>query len=126
MSFNDINFIFLFLPVFLLIYYWLPSFCRNTVLLLGSIAFFLVGGFKNPVILILPVAEIILAYLLALGMDAKRRLALPLLIVYLAGAFGVLLGFKYAGLFTGESIVLPAGISFYTCLLYTSTKALFL
>ncbi len=114
MSFNDINFIFLFLPVFLLIYYGLPSFCRNTVLLLGSIAFFLVGGFKNPVILILPVAEIILAYLLALGMNAKRRLALPLLIVYLAGAFGVLLGFKYAGLFTGESIVLPAGISFYT------------
>ncbi len=42
-SFASLEFMFRFLPVFLIIYYAFPTKHRNTILLIGSIVFYAVG-----------------------------------------------------------------------------------
>ena len=43
MQFNSIEFVFYFLPVFLLAYYKLPKSWRSSILLLGSVVFYLLN-----------------------------------------------------------------------------------
>ena len=48
MVFSSIEFIFLFLPVFLTVYYLLPKGGRNFWLFVGSIFFYALGSLKTP------------------------------------------------------------------------------
>ena len=47
MALHSLEFIFIFLPVFLLLYYRLPARFRNLLLLVGSLAFYLLGALAS-------------------------------------------------------------------------------
>ena len=125
MVFSSLNFLFLFFPAVLAVYFLVPFRAKNAVLLLASIFFYAWG---EPVYVILMMLNILLNYVTGLQMEAasdrrKRKFQL---------AAGVavnllLLGFfKYSGFLvgiignvTGITIAwkepgLPIGISFYT------------
>lgn len=114
MVFSSLEFLFVFLPVFLFIYYLVPQRFRNWPLLLGSIAFYAYGARSHPWILLLFFSLNLLAYVIGSLMETNPSQRKGLLIGALCVIFGSLLGFKYAGFFTGTIILLPLGISFYS------------
>ena len=112
MVFSSFEFLFRFLPVFLLIYFLCPKKFRNIVLFAGSIAFYTIGEAEYVLLL---VASVLINYLIGLGMYPKaeggrgirQKVLLFLALFY---NFGWLFFFKYSGV-AGH---LPMGISFYT------------
>ena len=128
MVFSSPLFLFLFFPVFFLLYYLLKGRARICWLLLGSLVFYAWG---EPVYVLLMAGEILLIWGCGLGIRRARSLgnrkaAAALLVLGIATALGALLYFKYANLFVTEfrriagirkkwkDIALPIGISFYT------------
>lgn len=124
MSFSDLTFLFYFLPLFFAVYYIVPFRFKNTVLVLGSAAFYFLGaGVRDCVLL---GASIVLHYALARGMEGRTVRARRALLVFglCVDLFG-LVYFKYAafllenlGKLTGTAfslveLALPLGISFY-------------
>ena len=131
MVFSSNSFIFVFLPVFLVLYYIFPAKFRNLLLFLGSLVFY---SFGEPYYLFLILCSITVNYLIGRGMerfegrDFERALLLILSLLY---NFGILLFFKYTNFFIENinaalrlvqipwrfytwNITLPLGISFYT------------
>ena len=99
MVFSSLEFIFRFLPIFLLAYFATPAKHRNAVLAVGSLVFYAVG---EPVYVFLMMASIAANYFLALGIAKHRdknsgRLLLALAVLI---DFGALFFFKYLGFFT--------------------------
>lgn len=129
MVFSSLEFLFLFLPLFLLVYYLLPLRGKNIFLFLGSLVFYGFGIAWNIYYLVLIIASVLLNFLAAKGMEHCRRKnrirrgeetagkssmgEKVILTLSLCYNFGLLLFFKYAGSFV-ENIILPIGISFYT------------
>ncbi len=124
MLFSSKEFIFIFLPVFLLIYYLVPRRGKNVVLFIGSILFYAFGELKYvPLMLLALVVNYIFAIFIegckiqtridGLDKNPKQTVFLILALVY---NFGVLFVFKYFTFFTGiqSGLTLPLGISFYT------------
>lgn len=125
MLFSSVEFLFRFLPVFMLIYLLVPEKYRNFVLLSGSILFYGVG---EPYYVLLLVLSILINYQAGKQiLDKREKMGKVILILSLLYNFGVLFVFKYWDfvaeninrLFAGEpipllSLVLPLGISFYT------------
>lgn len=131
MVFSSLEFLFVFLPIFLVFYYCLPDKYRNSLLFAGSILFY---GIGEPTYLFLILYSVLVNYLFGLliarYMDCPIRKKL-LLAVSLLYNFGLLFYFKYMDFFlenvntvlrlNGSSLqftllqlVLPLGISFYT------------
>lgn len=128
MVFSSLEFLFLFLPLFLLVYYLLPLKGKNGFLFIGSLVFYGFGISWNIYYMALIIVSVVLNFLAAEGIEHFRRkkriqnreaseeksagekIVLVLALLY---DFGILLFFKYAGFFI-ENIVLPIGISFYT------------
>lgn len=122
MAFSNAIFLFVFLPVTLLLYYVSQKEYRNFILLLASLVFYACG---EPGIVFLMIFSIICNYLFALAIErfSRRRLFLIISVVY---NLGILFVFKYLGfslsafnlLFRQNipvaEIALPIGISFYT------------
>ena len=112
MVFSSFEFLFRFLPVFLMIYFIAPEKFRNLVLFAGRIVFYTYGG-AGYVLLLL--ASVVVNYLIgvemnslwARGSDISRRVLLFTALFY---DFGMLFFFKYSGM----TEKLPLGISFYT------------
>ena len=118
-SFASLEFIFRFLPVFLILYYAFPTKHRNTILLLGSTVFYAVG---EPVFVLLLVFLTWLNYFIGNQMwkqhcgyeirrwhkIARKKYLIAIVVVDVL----VLLVFKALGLFVSGSL-LPLGISFY-------------
>lgn len=125
MLFSGMPFLFYFLPVVLILYFIVPKFLKNTVLLLASLIFY---GWGEPMYLFLMIASILLGYFLGMAIDKSKTKALKKLFLALSVISSILLlgFFKYADFFiynfnavTGLSvallkIALPIGISFYT------------
>ncbi|MDE6739571.1 MAG: MBOAT family protein [Lachnospiraceae bacterium] len=136
MVFSSLEFLFRFLPVFMLIYLIVPAKYRNIVLLAGSLIFYGVG---EPYFVLLLILSVLLNYGLSRYMfweprtpqkDRERRRARrrkTALISALVIDFGILFVFKYWDFTAGvindlanrETIpflmlALPLGISFYT------------
>ena len=125
MLFSSLVFLWIFLPVVLVLYRFLPGRGKNALLLAASLFFYAWG---EPVYILLMLGSITLNYLggLALAPLSGRRRALVLAAVVAANL--LLLGYyKYygfaadtlAGLFGRQvlpmrDIALPLGISFYT------------
>ena len=112
MVFSSFEFLFRFLPAFLIIYFITPKKFRNAVLFLGSIAFYTYGEAQYVLLLL---ASVTVNYVIACSMyktpeDGRGRRQAVLLILALCYDFGMLFFFKYSGLTTK----LPLGISFYT------------
>lgn len=112
MVFSSFEFLFRFLPIFLLIYYVTPKKYKNFTLFAGSILFYTIGEAEYVLLLL---ACLLINYLLGRmmyrdameGRGARQRFLLILALCY---DFGVLFYYKYSG-FSDE---LPLGISFYT------------
>ena len=135
MLFCSIEFIFFFLPVFLLVYFLVPQSWSNVVLFAGSLFYYWYGEREYFILILL---SLVIHYALWLFCAGKsRRVRRICLVIMLAYSFGMLFTFKYLDFFTenwnllgawlaarGSSIVLPQlepphltlplGISFYT------------
>ncbi len=119
-SFASLEFLFRFLPVFLIIYFIVPAKYKETVLLAFSIFFYAVG---EPAFILVFVALTFLNYLLAMQVykagegyslhdwQIRKRKRFMIAAVILDGA--VLVVFKLLGGLVDNSL-LPLGISFYT------------
>ena len=116
MSFSSLSFLFFFLPPVLLLYHLHPSpRYRNGVLIAASLLFYAWGA---PKALPLLVGTAALVWLCGLGMEKGRGFCFPLAVGFVLGS---LMLFKYLGFFAGIlgtrpgfSLLLPAGISFYS------------
>ena len=125
MVFSSLNFLFIFLPVVLILYYLVPFRLKNLILLIASIIFYAWG---EPVYVILMVLNIAFNYVvgrnfatLTVAKERKKQLVIAIIVNLLLLGF-----FKYAGLFVQTvggifgaepsftGLPLPIGISFYT------------
>lgn len=133
MVFSSIDFIFKFLPVFMVIYYISSYKWKNFYLFAGSLLFYYFGVKDQPIYLGLLVLSVLVNHRLGMLMggsqlDAVRKKYLACGIIY--NLFWLVL-FKYSGFFVENvntlfklagigaelpaySIALPIGISFYT------------
>lgn len=128
MVFSSVEFILIFLPVFLIAYYITPVSYRNVILLLGSLVFYAYG---EPKFVFLLIASMFVNYLLARGIvfQNSKSVAVELsdrknvspsisrsffnklcFLIALILNLALLLVFKIAP----EKIGLPLGISFFT------------
>ena len=131
MLFSSIPFLYYFLPIVLIVYFAVPKWAKNAVLLLSSLIFY---GWGEPKYVLLMIATIAAFYGCGLGIGSAKgekgkKLWLTASIVI---GIALLTVFKYADFFlqsfaavTGLSIpllklALPIGISFYTfqCMSY--------
>ncbi len=125
MVFSSLEFIFRFLPVFMLVYYLVPRAWKNAVILLGSIVFY---AFGEPKYVLLIVASVAVNFFLAKIMAASRRRVVRGFVFAVDIIFNVavLVIFKYLAFiitningclgtaYTVPELTLPLGISFYT------------
>ena len=125
MLFNSMVFLWIFLPILLIIYFLINPKYRNFVLLFFSLLFYSWG---EPKYILLMLVSIITNYFMGLFISkAKKKRRLLLLIIDILLNLGVLAYFKYANFFIDninnvfgagsiplQNISLPIGISFYT------------
>ncbi len=136
MVFSSLEFIFRFLPIFLIFYYITPNQYKNAILLMGSICFYALG---EPVYVILILLSVLINFVIGKRIDncgSREKGKRVWLILALLYNVGMLVAFKYTGFFieninqwihflgirTGNglallpevNIILPLGISFYT------------
>ena len=136
MLFSSVEFLFRFLPIFMIVYLLMPAKYRNVVLLAGSLIFYGVG---EPYFVLLLVISVLINFALSQYMfwepkspqnnrklKAKKRRKRALILALLFD-FGTLFVFKYWDFAAGNvnglagsrivpllSLALPLGISFYT------------
>ncbi len=126
MSFTTIEFMFRFLPIFLIVYYVVPTRYKNMILLIGSFVFYAWGQHFYLLLLML---SIVVNYTFGRLIGERQAQRKPLLILGLIYNFGLLVFFKYTNFFIENinalltathvqiptiSVVMPLGISFYT------------
>ena len=126
MSFTTIEFMFRFLPIFLIVYYVVPTRYKNLILLIGSFVFYALGQHFYLLLLML---SIVVNYTFGRLIGERRAQKKLLLVLGLIYNFGLLVFFKYTNFFIENinallmathvqiptiSVVMPLGISFYT------------
>lgn len=133
MVFSSLNFIFLFLPVFLLIYFISPARLKNTCLLLGSLVFYFYGVMDKPVYMGLLLLSLAVNYRLGVLIGRRKKSAVRTYWLICGITYNLLwlFLFKYSAFFAGNINIcldaigmkhfipvkeweLPIGISFYT------------
>ena len=110
MVFSSLEFIFIFLPLFLLIYYIAPFKWKNLIFFIGSAIFYAWGSLEYPEYWLFFLFAIIMNYLVGLAIYAfpqHKKMQMNFTIIY--NIFPLAL-FKI----TINNIVLPVGISFFT------------
>lgn len=123
MVFSSVTFLFLFLPVSLLLYYLVPKKLKNFILLITSLIFYAWG---EPVYVILMLYSILMNYGTGLLIEQEpkhKKLILTFAVILNLFVIGF---FKYYGFLVGNinalfgtdipirELALPVGISFYT------------
>ena len=123
MVFSSLTFLFLFLPISLIIYYLLPKKFMNLWLFIVSIIFYSCGGFWYAILFL---TEIIWNWIfgILIGNSKNKKVKMFLFITCITFDISILVFFKYidslinvaGGFFnsTLSKLVLPIGISFYT------------
>ena len=118
MLFSSLEFLYLFLPLTLALYFAVPRRARNLVLLLTSLVFY---GIGEPSYILLMIVTIAADYAFGLAIAHVPRRARLLLWSAVVFNLGLLGFFKYYNLFASVlsflpsvSVRLPIGISFYT------------
>lgn len=128
MVFSSIEFLFVFLPLTLLVYYIVPHKIRNLVLLLFSLLFY---GWGEPIYVFLMIFTILVDYvcgwLVGKWIRTDRRRAKAMMLLAICINLGLLGFFKYYDFFVSNlarlpflhwlhplGLSLPIGISFYT------------
>ena len=121
MLFTSISFLYYFLPIVLITYFVLPKKLRNTVLCVASLIFYFYG---EPKYIILMLAEILIAYIVALLINKHKSKSI--LVLGIVIHVGLLCVFKYTDFIVSNinslfntnlsllRLAIPIGISFYT------------
>lgn len=100
MLFSSLEFLFLFLPLTLVVYFFLPTVFRNYWLLAASLFFYAWG---EPTFLIFMIISIVFNYLMALRIDEipeESVLRKIMLAIDIMGNLSVLFVYKYLNFFT--------------------------
>lgn len=130
MVFSSIEFILVFLPVFLIVYFAIPAQWRNLWLFASSIAFYAAGTWDKPQYILILLLSVLVNFALGKTIEksSKPRFILAAGILYNLAWLGV---FKYADFIIDNinllsekfgdgnvtehwGLLLPIGISFYT------------
>ena len=121
MVFSETPFLFVFLPILLILYYLTPRRAKNYLLLAASLLFYFTG---EPRYTFLLIASALGNYLFALAIEGLPRAKKPFLILAVVLNIGTLVFFKFSAVWIGglnallgtsfEPFALPLGISFYT------------
>ena len=126
MVFSSLEFIFLFLPAFMILYGLVPTKYKNAILFAGSIFFYSIGVLKKPIYIVLFLLTILFNFIIGEFIDNFRRAGKLWLLIGIAFNFWWLAFFKYTGFTLNNiniflrndlpvrDIILPIGISFYT------------
>lgn len=133
MVFSSLEFIFIFLPIFLIVYFLAPADFKNLILFVGSILFYAVGTLDHPFYILLIAASVLVNFLIANTLESRKKGRRGWFLFGIFYNFGWLFLFKYADfLFSGinalfdtllpqlpfhlpeVNLLLPVGISFYT------------
>ena len=126
MVFSSLIFLFMYLPVTLLIYYIVPRKARNLFLFFINLVFY---GWGEPTLVLLMLASIVINYAGGYFVEKckpdKKKAKIPLIVTIIIDV-GILAFFKYGGMITDTinllpflhiktlEVSLPIGISFYT------------
>lgn len=127
MLFSSAVFLFLFLPIFLVIYFLTPLKLKNLTILIFSLAFYAWGEYQLVLLMIL---STLVDYTAGLVISSgRKKIGLAVSIIF---NIGILIYFKYVNFFIGSvkslfaslgvwdgdmtfiEVALPIGISFYT------------
>ena len=105
MIFSSLEFIFIFLPIFLISYFISPVRYKNYVILIGSIIFYLIGSWGHPYYVVLLIVDILFNYKIGqkIGKNKNRTTLI----------FGIIYNLFWLVLFKLK-LLLAIGISFYT------------
>ena len=120
MVFSTPIFLFIFLPIVLVLNYIIPKkyiAAKNTALLIASLLFYAWGEPKNVLLMLLSIAVNYACGLLLGKFDSDEKKRKIVLWVSVAFNLGLLFFFKYFNFVTGgrfPEIALPIGISFFT------------
>ena len=130
MVFSTIEFLFQFLPIFLVGYYLTPPRYRNVTLVAGSLIFYAIGsGWYTLLLILSALINYALSHAITRAKVRDPRQAKLLFILGLVYDFGMLVVFKYTNFLIGNlngllsvfhvslpaaKLILPLGISFYT------------
>ena len=121
MLFSSLEFIFLFLPITLCVYYLTPKKCKNLVIFVSGVIFYAFGEIRLLPIFLLTIAIDFAFGLLIERTAQKKALARALMVLAVIFNLSLLGYFKYFDLLRSSifgleplGILLPIGISFYT------------
>lgn len=126
MVFSSLEFLFIFLPAFMLVYGLVPKKYKNATIFAGSVIFYSVGAISRPVYILLFLLTIMFNFIIGEFIYNFRKASKLWLTVGIVFNFWWLIFFKYTGfLFENinalfhahlpvKDIILPIGISFYT------------
>lgn len=110
MIFSSLEFIFIFLPIFLMVYYLLPQKFRNLWIFIGSLIFYSYGSLDTPQYIIYFLITILLDFSLGQLIYDLPRFRKGFLMIALSFNLLPLAFFKI----TIDRIIFPIGISFFT------------
>ena len=126
MLFSSLSFLYMFLPLVLIIYYLVPKMLKNAVLLVFSLVFYFAG---EQELILLMLLSALLDFFCSLAIEhyrGNREIMRLFLVLSIVGNLSLLGYFKYANLVIQSinaildtqlhfmEIALPIGISFYT------------
>lgn len=126
MVFSSLEFIFLFLPAFMIVYGLVPKKYKNATIFAGSIIFYSMGVLKRPIYILLFLLTILFNFIIGEFIESYRKAGRLWLLLGILFNIGWLVFFKYTGFFIENvnvfvrddfllrDIILPIGISFYT------------
>ncbi|MDD6280001.1 MAG: MBOAT family protein [Oscillospiraceae bacterium] len=127
MVFSSLEFIFIFLPVFLLVYHNVSRRAQNLIVFAGSLIFYSYGVLETPIYILLMFVTILMNFITGQLIDYFRRAKRLLLLIGVCFNFFWLFIFKYTNFFIENTnslfpslnlplrnLILPIGISFYT------------
>ena len=100
MSFSSLEFIFLFLPIFLVIYYIFPKNMKNLILVIFSLIFYAIGVKSNPEYFILILLSTLINYILGILIEDNKKYSKYILSFGIVYDIGWLFIFKYFDFFS--------------------------
>ena len=114
MAFNSFSFIFIFFPVFLILYRQLPAKYCAAALCAGGLIFYALGVRSAPWQIVLLVVMTVFTLMGCRIFSIKRMRRKWLLALWTAVTAAPLACVKLSGLIPGKAFALPLGLSFYT------------